>query len=227
VAPNGTLVWSWNTRDHIPLSETGERWWSAMPINTLPDGRKAYDYAHINSIEKTGNTIVASLRHFDAAYAINRTTGDVIWKLGGTHRPESLTVVDDPHGSFPLGGQHFARVLPDGTLTLHDNATFLDRVPRSVRYRIDMFDKTARLLEQLEDPAAPTSFCCGSSQRFSDGSWLMSWGGTPVITEFGPAGGRRFTFTIPGAISYRVAPLPSDGPAIANLRAGMDAMAPR
>ena len=92
IAPDGTLVWSWNTQgphpalgDRPALVVRSSRW------STLPDGRKAYDYAHINSIEQTGNTIVASFRHFDAVYAINRSTGDIIWKLGGTARPESLT----------------------------------------------------------------------------------------------------------------------------------------
>ena len=56
VTPNGTLVWSWNTKDHIPLSETGQRWWTLFPFTDLPDGRRAYDYAHINSIQQVGGT---------------------------------------------------------------------------------------------------------------------------------------------------------------------------
>ena len=225
IAPDGTLVWSWNTKNHIPLSETGQRWWSAVPVATLPDGRRAYDYAHINSIEQTGNTIVASFRHLDAVYAINRSTGDIIYKLGGTARPESLTVLDDPQSGLPLGGQHFARVLPDGTLTLHDNNTFLTPVPRAVRYRIDLFAKTAQLLEQVSDPDVPTSFCCGSAQRLGDGSWVMSWGGTSIVTEFGPNGARDFELSFSGpAISYRVAVITGGSPSITDLRAGMDAM---
>ena len=226
IAPDGTLVWSWNSKDHIPLSETGQRWWPYVPVATLPDGRKAYDYAHINSIEETGNTIVASFRHFDAVYAIDRSTGDIIWKLGGTTRPESLTVLDDPQSGLPLGGQHFARVLPDGTLTLHDNNTFLTPAPRAVRYRVDLPTRTARFLEQVNDPHVLSSICCGSAQRLGDGSWVMSWGGNPNVTEFGPNGARDFelTFSLPG-FSYRVAVITGGTPSIADLRAGMDAMA--
>ena len=204
VAPDGTLVWSWNSKDHIPLSETGTRWWSVVPVTTLSDGRSAYDYAHINSIQQVGGTIVASFRHLDAVYAINKSSGDIIYKLGGTARPESLTVLDDPQSGLPLGGQHYARVLPDGTLTVHDNNTFLTPGPRVVRYRIDLFAKTAQLLEQVSDPDVASSFCCGSAQRLDDGSWLMSWGGTPIVTEFGPNGARHFELTFSGGISYRV-----------------------
>jgi len=228
IAPDGTLVWSWNTKDHIPLTETGERWWSHLPpVVTLPDGRKAYDYAHVNSIEETGTTIIASFRHFDAVYAIDRTTGNIIWKLGGTARPESLTVLDDPQGAYPLGGQHFARVLPDGTLTLHDNNTLLDTpVPRAVRYRIDTSTMTATLLEQVTDPDVGTSLCCGSAQRLADGSWVIDWGGTPILTEFGPDGTRHFELTLAGlGFSYRAAAITGSSPSIADLRAGMDAMA--
>jgi Arylsulfotransferase (ASST) len=227
ITPGGGLVWSWNTRDHIEPSETGERWWGAMPISTLPDGRRAYDYAHINSAEQTGNVIVASFRHLDAAYAINKTTGDIIWKLGGTTRPESLPVSGDPHEGFPLGGQHHARLLADGTLTLYDNATFLSRPPRAVRYRIDPFGRTAQMLEQITDPEVPPSFCCGSAARTSNGSWLIAWGGTALVTEYGPGGARNFKLTFPGRLTYRVAAIPEGGPTRAELRSGMDAMAPR
>jgi hypothetical protein len=228
IAPDGTLVWSWNTKDHIPLSETGARWWSALPTPTaLPDGRTAYDYAHVNSIQQVGNTVVASFRHFDAVYAIDKSTGNILYKLGGTPRPESLTVLDDPEGAYPFGGQHFARVLPDGTLTVHDNNTLLSTpVPRAVRYRIDLTARTATLLEQISDPHVSTSLCCGSAERLDDGTWVMSWGGTPNITEFAPGGGRDFelSFAFPG-FSYRVALITGATPSIGDLRAGMDAMA--
>lgn len=226
VAPDGHLVWSWNSKDHISLNETGSRWWSVVPVSTLPDGRTAYDYAHMNSIEENGNTIVVSFRHLDAVYAINRSTGAIIYKLGGTTTPQSLTVLNDPDNPYPLGGQHYARVQPDGTLTLHDNNTFLNNPPRAARYQINLFNNTATLIDQVTDPEVPSSACCGSAQLLSDGSWLMSWGANPLITEFGSNGARHFELKFsPRAISYRVAPITGSSPTISDLRAGMDAMA--
>jgi hypothetical protein len=226
IAPDGHVVWSWNSKNHIPLSETGQRWWTSAPTPvTLPDGRRAYDYAHINSIQQVGDSIVASIRHFDAVYAIDKPTGDILWKLGGTQRPESLTVLDDPEGSYPFGGQHYARVLPDGTVTVHDNNTLLTGAPRAVRYTIDLTARTARLLEQVADPNVSTSFCCGSAERLGDGSWMMDWGGTPVVTEFGPDGARHFVLNFGLGFSYRATAITGASPSIADLRAGMDAKA--
>ncbi len=37
-----------------------------------------------------------SFRHLDAVYSVRKIDGSVDWKLGGTARPESLTVLNDP-----------------------------------------------------------------------------------------------------------------------------------
>ena len=204
ISPTGTLVWSWNSKDHIPLSDS-ERWWPTIvgKPSTLPDGRKAYDSVHLNSIEPDGNGIVLSLRHTDAVYRIDRATGDVDWKLGGTATPKSLTFLDDPFGSASFGGQHDARVLGDGTLTLHDNGSNRQRGARALRYRIDPVTHTATLLEQLIDPDWPMSTCCGGAQR--------------VFRIVFPA----------GVSSYRANPIEPGRLSRAALRAGMDVMNPR
>src|SRR5205085_1925089 len=98
-------------------------------------------------------------------------------KLGGTTTPESLTIVgDDDHAPNHLGGQHDARILPDGTLSLHENGTGLGRPPRAVRFRIDPIARTATLVETVVDPTIPTSLCCGSATRMPGGDWVMNWG---------------------------------------------------
>lgn len=162
------------------------------------------------TVEPDGpNAFLISLRHTDAVYKIDKASGDVIWKLGGTTTPKSLTVLDDPYGAYPLGGQHDPRVLPDGTVTIHDNGTAIGgRAPRAVRYQIDEQAMTATLLEEVTDPEAPSSFCCGSARRSADGSWLMSWGGRSLVTEFDAAGNRTFSLGFGGPVSYRATSAP-------------------
>lgn len=162
----------------------------------------------MNSVELDGDAIIVSLRHTDGVYKIDRATGDILWKLGGTTTPESLTVLNDPYASSPMGGQHDARVLPDGTLTVHENGTDLGRPPRAVRYEIDEVAGTATLIESVTDSEAPTSACCGSARRSSDGSWLMSWGNRSLVTEFDADGDRTFRLTFGGTFSYRASPCP-------------------
>lgn len=230
IRPDGTLAWSWNVIDHIDLSETPERWRNEIysQPRPQPDGREGFDWAHWNSLEKVGNTLILSFRHLDAIYAIDMTTGDTIWKLGGTTTPESLTVVGDPE-SNPLSGQHYARILANGNLTIYDNNTHETAPPRGVEYDLDLTAGTATLVDSVSDPDVPTSVCCGSAAKLGDDSWLVSWGGTPVISELGPDDNRHFKlqFTANGGslgMSYRVDPIFGDSPTIAELRAGMDAM---
>ena len=221
VDPAGNDVWTWDSKDHISIDETPSRWWTAALATSIVDP------VHMNSLEVNGNSIVVSARHLDAVYSIDRTTGDIQWKLGGTTTPQSLTVLNDPYAPNPIGGQHDARILPDGTLTLHDNETGLERPPRAVRYTIDTQARTATLLESVTDPQVTSSRCCGSARRYADGGWLMSWGANSLVTEFAPGGGRNFSLSFGTAFSYRAFPVPAgrlDTPA---LRAGMSAMFPR
>jgi outer membrane protein assembly factor BamB len=183
----------------------------------------------MNAVEPVGDdAILISLRHTDAVYKIDKATGEVIWKLGGTWTPKSLKITGDPQGAYPLGGQHDIRLQPDGTITIHDNDTNLPSPPRTVRYEINEAAKTATLVEQVTDPKAPSSFCCGSARRSADGSWLMSWGGNSLVTEFNAAGERTFRLGFGGvAFSYRAVAAPDGSLSAAALRAGMDTMHPR
>lgn len=217
----GEAVWTWNSASHIGLEETG-RWWP-----TALKGAQR-DIVHMNAVEPVDGAILISLRHTDAVYKIDRASGEVVWKLGGTWTPESLTVAGDPEGAYPLGGQHDIRLQADDTITIHDNNTNQPTPPRAVRYEINEATKTATLVEQVTDPEAPGSFCCGSSRRSADGSWLMSWGGRSLVTEFNPAGERTFRLGFGGvAFSYRAVSAPDGSLSAAELRAGMDAMHPR
>jgi hypothetical protein len=230
IDPTGALVWSWNSKDHIALSETG-RWYGFRVIakpTRLPDGRTAYDLVHFNSLEASGNRVVVSARHLDAVFEIDRTTGAIAWKLGGTTTPNSLTIVNDPFESQDFGGQHDARLLPDGTLTLHDNGTGLGRAPRALRFALDTTAKTAALVEALGDPDAQTSSCCGSARRLPGGNWVMSWGSLPLVTELNGSGQRVFRLDFSaGQYSYRADPVLPGTVTRSALRAGMDSMFPR
>jgi hypothetical protein len=228
VSPAGKLVWSWSTDGLVDLSES-QRWLGSIfdaPVK-LVDGTLGYDFFHANAVALDGNTVLVSLRQTDGIYAIDRTTGTILWKLGGTPTPQSLTVLGDPLGDMPLGGQHDIRVLPDGTITLFDDGTFLDRAPRALRYRVDPATHTATLLEQVTDPTVTSSACCGSARRLTNGDWVISWGGDPVVGEYKPDGTPVFRMTFGGVFSYRVEPVAAGRLSAAALRRGMDELAAR
>jgi hypothetical protein len=218
----GRRVWSWNSKDHISLAENA-RWTFAR--GELPDGTEAYDYFHLNSIEPDGDGLVISARHTDAVYRIDRATGDVVWKLGGTRRPESLEVVGDRYPE-PFVGQHDARLLPDGTLTVFDNHALREQ-PRAVRFAVDPVARTATLLEQAVDPKVVVSAAEGSARRLPGGDWVVSWGATPVLSEISPSGGVVWRLSLWEAQSYRVQPIEFGRIAPYRLRRAMDRMHPR
>jgi hypothetical protein len=225
VSPQHEIVWSWSSGDHISLSETG-RWYArrviARPL-PLPDGRMAYDIVHINAVEPYGpHRFLMSFRHLDAIYSIAKSTGHVLWKLGGTKTPRSLRIVGDRRPDF--GGPHDVRVLRDGTVTLHDNGTGRGRPARALRFRIDAAAGRATLVEKVSDRAGSRSRCCGSARKLPGGDWVISWGGTHLIEERTAAGKRAFALRFPLHISYRVFPVLPGRLTYRVLRRGMNAM---
>jgi Arylsulfotransferase (ASST) len=217
VSPAGQLVWRWKSQDHIALAETGRHWPWAVD--------HGYDIAHWNSIEPVGGSVIASFRHFDAVYKIRKSTGEIVWKLGGTSTPERLKVNGDPY-AHTFGAQHDARMLPDGTLTVFDNRTNLrEGPPRAVRFRINEQNGTATLLESISDPAVSVSYCCGSARRLDNGQWLISWAaGNNPIGGYEPNGARTFLLQFDTYFSARAQPVPEGAVSALDLRQGMRAM---
>ncbi len=219
VGPQGRLIWGWRSQHHISLAETGRHW-----PRVIRPGPRRYDLVHWNSIEPASNSVIASFRHLDAVYKIEKSiAGNIAWKLGGTRTPESLMVRNDPR-RYTFGAQHDARLLPDGTLTVFDNRTYLDNQrPRAVRFRIDEGSGTATLLQSITDPAVSSSGCCGSARRLGNGDWLIYWGGPSNLTGgYRPNGQRTFTLRIHG--SYRAEPVPHGVLSAQELRQGMNTM---
>jgi len=164
-----------------------------------------------------------SFRNLDALYKVNRQTGNIVWKLGGTETPDSLQILNDPRGGYPLGGQHDVRVLSNGDITVSNNRTDLADPPEAERYRIDEDAGTATLVESVSDPKVPSSFCCGSARRLPDESWLVAWGAAKVIGAYEPDGRPIYRLRSPAGLTYRANPVPGFV-GVGELRRAMDEM---
>lgn len=220
VDPAGKVVWSWNSRGHIALSETG-RWWHNVLSNPRRRlQREAYDPVHINSIEPRGHgEVIVSTRHTDAVYGIDRTTGEIRWKLGGSTTGKSLRVVGDPATKL-LGGQHDARLDRYGRLTIFDNGKDRPRRPRVVFYKLDLAAGKAIYKGQLNDPEVKRSHCCGSARELPGGGWLVSWGDNKLVTGFDRQGRIAFRLHLP-APTFRAVPVPPGATGVRELARGM------
>jgi hypothetical protein len=79
---SGKLLFSWNALDHVALEE------SVMSVPTAPG--QLFDYFHGNSIDvDIDSNLIVSARNTSTIYKIDRTTGEIIWRLPGAKRGES------------------------------------------------------------------------------------------------------------------------------------------
>jgi hypothetical protein len=192
----GKVLFEWHSVGKVALVESYYR---------LPkDPGKTFDYFHINSIEidQDGNLLV-SARNTHTIYKINRRTGDIIWRLGGKRSDFALGK------DVRFGWQHDARRLPDGTLSLFDNAAApkLRKQSRGLLLRLDERRMRATLIRSFVHRPPIVSVNQANMQRLPNGRYFIGWGYKPYFTEFGPRGTIVFDgrFAWPGARvdSYR------------------------
>ena len=203
----GRLVWQWRGSDHISLSE------SVHPLTINVRQQVAYDPFHCNSIDVdpvSGNVLV-SARETDSLYLIDKTTGMIIWKLGGTaanhDHAKHIVVVGSPESAFDA--QHDARFQPNGDISMYDDESYRNQAARGAEYHIDVMASSATLVWSYASPDGHNSLATGSFRRFDGGmDNVIGWGyktGT-LFTEVGPGGDVMLDVKFPnGEAAYRVA----------------------
>ena len=224
VTPDGDLVWHWDSRDHIGLDETG-RWWDDPILDNEP-----YDVVHWNSAELVGkHRLLLSFRHLDAVYEIDRRSGDIVWKLGGTddagepRRQRTTRMATTRSAASTMPGSS-----PTASITVHDNRTGARRstaggpLPDRRRGRHGAADPVDRRSRTI-----PDSFCCGSARRLDSGDWLIGWGGNGLVGGYDADGDRLFDLQLAVRLLLPGEPRAEGVVTVPQLRAGMDAMAAR
>ena len=186
------------------------------------------DVIHTNSIEIQGNTAIISSRHLDAVHKISLEDGSIIWKLGGNSKTKYDLEVTNLYGAFNqfnktidlnhlFSGQHDARIMADGRLSVFDNGTTANRNPRVLVFHIDEKNKKAKIEQVITGSSQSISSCCGSARELKDGAWLINWGGKFDALSGGFANGVSSTVLKNGVatrillrpanvFSYRVVP---------------------
>lgn len=204
ITPDHVLVWEWSSKNNIQQSDRIDP--DAVGIVDQPQ-YDVLDYMHVNAVmEDSDGDIIVSGKFTSQLIKINRDTGEIIWRMGGTRN--EFTFIDDPYDGF--SGQHTPSRTPTGTILLYDNGTL--RTPQQTRmteYELDEENKTARLVWSYEQPGRYTP-ATGSVQRLPNGNTLIGWGkeqvqtGKPKITEIDPNGNTVMEIITPANYgSYR------------------------
>lgn len=173
IAPSGALVWSWRASEHIdPVRESLTQIVAMTPTSTQ------VDVYHCNAIDEgPSGDVVLSLRNTSSIYDIDRATGAIRWKLGGTpyntEGAPNIATVDDPETTFSQ--QHDARFLDATHLTLFDDhGGGAPGVARGIEYELDVAQAQARPVWQFL--GLEQSRYTGSFRRFPDGHSVIGWG---------------------------------------------------
>jgi Arylsulfotransferase (ASST) len=203
----GERRFEWHAVDHIAVEET--------VLDGPPANGGTYDYLHANSIHLDDDgTLLVSARNSSAVYKVDRTTGQILWRLGG--KRSDFRMGD----GTAFGWQHDVRRQADGTITMFDDQQPPDRA-RGLVLALDEIAMTATLVRSFERPEGLEVSSQGNMQVLPNGNVLVGWGSQPVLTEFGPDGSVVFDASLPaGKQSYRDvrgvwAGRPTDRPALA------------
>jgi Arylsulfotransferase (ASST) len=231
---SGVPTWQWRAIDHLDPAKDCLVPTMLPPDSLLPDAGAAFDVFHCNSIDvdpANGNLLV-SARQLDSIFYIERSTGKILWKMGGS----SYTLDNAAYVPVadPFYGQHDARLSAgwastcaggNGPISLYDDHSFAPGRERGVIYDVhvelaeggapdcgasgDAASSGAALMWQYPGPVS--SLGLGSVRVQADGSRVIGWGygGGPAnlsFTEVDSSG--HDLLDVSGILSYRAIKVP-------------------
>jgi hypothetical protein len=190
LGPSGQLLLEWNAFDHFQITDL------ALQDRTGP----AVNFTHGNGIalDLDGN-ILASFRSLNEITKIDGQSGAVLWRLGGL--ANQFTLVNDPKGAFQR--QHGLRRGAPGEIQFLDNG--IAAPSRLVRYLLNQQTRQATLVMSYTDPANTFATVGGSTQYYTNGHSVVTFGPAGRVVEVDPAGNLAWEITgVSGIYVFRV-----------------------
>ncbi len=144
--------------------------WSIHDSDEFVDGvDQAFDWTHTNALDYDEDEEVyyAGHRNLDSIFKIDRATGEVIWRLGGTD--SSFTF--DQH--VPMDTQHQFDVVGD-SIYVFDNSEY-NMESRVIRYDLDVGAGTATTGWTYEPDPPMYNVALGDVMELENGNVLVTW----------------------------------------------------
>jgi hypothetical protein len=204
----GKVLFQWNSEDHVPFSQ------SEQPLPSSPS--TPWDWFHINAVHlDTDGNLLIDARDTWTTYKVNRSTGNIIWRLGGKASSFALRTapgqtLDSANEIFAW--QHDPEALGGDRYTVFDNestGTPLLPASRAVTIQLDQRRRTATLVASDNQPEGLAAASQGNAQTTREGNLFVGWGSLPYFSEFSPSGRLIFNAQFPtGVNTYRAYLLP-------------------
>ena len=178
------LVFEWKSWDHFHITENQYLSpWNFPELNFI--------HANAIDVDYDGHLLLSS-RNLDEITKINRTTGDIIWRWGGTQ--SDIAFVND----YPFTYQHSISSLGENRYLLFDNGNYSsqytgnENVSRAVEYELDTLNMTATKVWEFVHPDSLYCPTQSSVQRLPNGNTLIDFGNLSlsnlgaIVTEVTP-----------------------------------------
>ncbi len=192
----GRVLFEWHSLPDVPITDS----YLAAPSSTDPNA--SYDYFHLNSISiDTDGNLLISARHTWTVYKINRSTGALMWRLGG--KRSSFALGD----GAPFAWQHNAIAVDASTIRIFDNEAAGGPVlpySRVIWVRRDETAMTAKLVRSITHPDGLSAAFMGNAEELANGDVFVGWGSANHFSEFDANGHLLFDAAeADGHMNYR------------------------
>jgi len=188
---SGVIYFIWNSFEHFEITDA---------TSDIDLTQKNINIQHANSIaiDIDGNYLLSS-RHYGEVTKINKLTGDIIWRLGGSEckNNEFVFINDTVDSFFGFSHQHSVNVLDNGNILLFDNGNLKpNQFSRAVEYTLDVDNR--RCTKVWEYRYNPDIFrnSMANVQRLDNGNTLINWV-SERITEVRPDKSIAFEIILP------------------------------
>ena len=171
---NHNVIFQWESWDHFNVTD-----------NTYLDLTSdiiAFIHANAIDIDYDENLLISS-RNIDEITKIDRTSGEIIWRWGGSQN--EFEFVND----YPFTHQHCIKSLGDNRYLLFDNGNFSSQytgksnVSRAVEYELNLDEMTATKVWEFVHPDLLFSPSISSVQRLNNGNTLINFGNLSLINR--------------------------------------------
>ena len=191
----GALVWQWDALAHVSPAESYAK----------VSSENVFDPYHLNAIDPSHRgKLLISLRNTWALYQVDRSTGNVDWRLAGKKSDFKLG------SGAAFSWQHHSRYLPNNVISVFDDGCCPASGPqangpgRGLFLKLDMTNHTATVQRAITHHGLEVG-SQGSVQVVPGGNVMIGWGQQPWFSEYSSHGKLLFDARYPNPdISYRV-----------------------